>query len=128
MNDQDDTTVVEDARNAGGSGREILAGVVFIGLYHLMSIFSLIVHLWGVKRVWDLDGFWWAVLYFSLFIYAELYWAYHSFLEQGFNLFGLSCAIVGLWWFFLLLFRKRISAWCARVGGEDESSSTNLPG
>ena len=145
MNDKDDKTVIGEnvteftcgnsgcrplangmSSRDGGSGWEIFAGVALIGFYYLMSIFSLLIHLWLVKRVWDLEGIWWATLYFFLFIYLECYWAYRSFMEQGFNFFAFSCAIVGVWWFLLLLFRNKLSQWCARVGGEDESNSNNI--
>lgn len=68
----------------------------------IMVPLTLLVHLWVVLHGHAADGALWGTLYFVLFVYAELYWAWRSFAESGVTPFFVCSALVGLWW--LLLF------------------------
>lgn len=68
----------------------------------IMVPLTLLVHLWVVLHGHAADGALWGTLYFVLFVYAELYWAWRSFAESGVTPFFVCSALAGLWW--LLLF------------------------
>jgi hypothetical protein len=73
----------------------------------VMVPLTLIVHLWVVVHGHAADGALWGTLYFVLFVYAELYWAWRSFNEGGFSPFFVCSALAGLWWLFLFAVHYR---------------------
>lgn len=68
---------------------------------------TLLIHLWVVIHGHAADGALWGTLYFVLFVYAELYWAWRSFNESGISPFFVCSALAGLWWLFLFAVRYR---------------------
>ena len=100
-------------------GRGLPRALAFMGVYYLMTIVSLGVHIWVTAHGWAADGMWWGLGYFALFIYAELYWCVRAFLEDGLSLFVVASGFAGLWWVALLLFLKKLSAWLVRAGSEE---------
>lgn len=79
---------------------------VFFAIQGVMIALSLIAHAWVVWRGFVEDGPGEALIYFFLFVYAELYWAWRSFQAEGISLFFALTAAIGAWWLGLLLFRQ----------------------
>lgn len=73
----------------------------------IMVPLTLLAHLWVVVHGHVADGPLWGTLYFVLFVYAELYWAWRSLQESGLTPFGLISGLAGLWWLILLVIYKR---------------------
>ena len=69
----------------------------FLKIYTIQYLFGVIgffLHFWTTWVAFEYSGIWWTVLHFMFFIYAEFYWAYQIWLEQGANLYSV---IVGSW-------------------------------
>lgn len=80
------------ARAAASAPREQAPDIYLLSTMKLLrtisGIIGLLLHCWTCWIAWELDGIWWTIAYFFLFIYTELHWALKIHVLHGLNTYS----------------------------------------